>query len=140
MRSTITIGMALAAVLAAASGSAQTGGAAADSSLTYDRFMHELSVHERFTMFSKELTPEQKAGLIGTHYARCLSTMGSKLTPEQLTVVKDAQAALSADAFRDPPVAGSADKMRAVETRARAVFTQELGVQFFTLEKECKAE
>lgn len=133
----VTAATVLAIAFTSAFALAQTPAAAADQAITYEQFMRDHTLPERFSMFTKELSPEKKAELISTHYARCLSAIGSQLTPEQTAIVRDAQATLSADVFRTPPVGGAAEKMRAIEARAREVFSEELGVQFFTLEKEC---
>ena len=133
----ISAALVLTTEFTAAFASAQAPEASANQAITYEQFMRDHTLPEHFAMFTKELSPEKKAELIGTRYTRCLSALGSQLTPEQTAIVRDAQATLTPDVFRTPPVGGGADKMREIEARAREVFTEELGVQFFTLEKEC---
>src|SRR5262245_55641920 len=110
----------------------------AHESMTYDQFMHDLTSSDRYQIFTQELSPEKRAQLMGTHYDRCLAALGPTLTPEQTAIIHDAREAMTADVYRDPPDRAAFEKLQAVERRAQASFSQELGVQFFTLESECK--
>ena len=140
MRNGVIGSVGAAALLAATLGlAAQSRPAAADhESMTYDQFMHDLTSEDRYKIFVGELSPEKRASLMVTHYTRCLAALGSTLTPEQTAIIHDAQEALTADVYRNPPDTAAMQKLQAVEMRAQAAFSEELGLQFFTMEDECK--
>jgi hypothetical protein len=108
--------------------------------MTYEQFMRELSLEDRYRIFVGEMSPEKKAALMGAHYDRCLQELGSTLTPDQTDIVHQAQEALTPDVYRQPPNGAAVEKMRDVEMRAQAAFSEELGILFFTMESECKAK
>jgi hypothetical protein len=136
----VLAGMSVVVTLAASAASAQTPAAGSYESMTYEQFMRDLKLEDRYRVFVDQMSPEKKATLMGTHYARCLTALGATLTAEQADIVRQAQAALTPDVYRRPPNEAAAAKMRAVEEHAQAVFSQELGVQIFTMESECKAK
>ena len=108
--------------------------------MTYDQFMRDLALEDRYRIFVGEMSPEKKAALMGVHYDRCLKALGSSLTSDQTAIVHQAQEALTPDVYRQPPIEAAATKMRDIETRAHAAFSEELGIQFFTMERECQAK
>ena len=100
--------------------------------------MHDYPVARRYTVFTEQLSPATKAELMGIHYERCLAALGPTLSPEQRSIIQDAQSAVSPAAYETPPEPAANAKMEAVERRAQAAFSPELGVQIFTLWSECR--
>lgn len=101
------------------------------ASVDYDSFMQQ-DVQGRIRTFN-QLTPENRAELVQTQIKRWIEQNRTRLTPEQLTVMDENLAYVTADRYRQPMDREQLAKAKEVEARTAAVFTREDMVQALTI-------
>lgn len=98
----------------------------------YDTF-GKLDIQERVKVFN-EISPENKAEIMRTHVKRWLEKNRSRLSPDQIAVVEQSIASITADSYRLPKSDEDMKRAKELEAKAAGVFSREDMRQAFTLD------
>jgi hypothetical protein len=80
------------------------------------------------------MTPDNKAEVVRTHIDRWLAVNRNRLTAEQVTVVEENRAFVTAELYERPRTPGILARSKELETRALAVLSRQDAGQAFTIE------
>jgi hypothetical protein len=97
----------------------------------YDTFMKQ-DVDGRLRIFN-EVTPENRAELVQTQIKRWVEPNRARLTPEQLKVMDENLAFVTADRYRQPMNEQQEAQAMELQTRTAALFTREEMAQSLTI-------
>jgi len=97
----------------------------------YDTFMQQ-DVQGRLRLFN-QVTPENRAELVQTQIRRWVEKNQARLTPEQLSVMAQNLAFVTADRYRQPMNEAQMAQAKEMEARTAAVFSREDMVQALTI-------
>ena len=98
----------------------------------YDTFMQQ-DVQGRIRTFN-QVTPENRAELVQTQITRWVEKNKARLTPEQLKVMDENLAYVTADRYRKPMTAEEMAQAKDIEARTAAVFSREDMMQALTIQ------
>ena len=101
------------------------------ASVDYDSFMQQ-DLQGRLRTFN-QVTAENRAELVQTQIKRWVEQNRTRLTSEQLKVMDENLAYVTADRYRQPMTQEERAKAKEVEARTAAVFTREDMVQALTI-------
>lgn len=105
--------------------------ASAPAVVDYDTFMQQ-DVQGRIRVFN-QVTPENRAELVQTQIKRWLEKNRARLTPEQLKVMDENLAFVTADRYREPMNDERRAAAQQLERRNSAVFTRDDIAQAITI-------
>jgi len=97
----------------------------------YDTFMQQ-DVQGRIKTFN-QVTPENRADLVRTQIRRWVEKNRSRLTPEQLKIMDENLAFVTADRYRQPANQEQMAKAKDLEARTAKVFSREEMMQALTI-------
>jgi len=99
--------------------------------IDYDTFMQQ-EVQGRIKTFN-QVTPENRAELVQTQIRRWVEKNQSRLTPEQLKIMDENLAFVTADRYRQPMNQEQMARAKDLEARTAAVFSREDMMQALTI-------
>ena len=105
--------------------------ATAPGAVDYDTFMQQ-DVQGRLRVFN-QVTPENRADLVQTQIKRWVEKNRARLTSEQLKVMDDNLAFVTADRYRQPMTEEQRAKAKELEARTATLFSQEDMMQALTI-------
>ena len=134
--SALVVAVVLAAASMSGTGLAQEKPApsAKPAVVDYDTFM-KLDTQGRIRTFN-EVTPENRAALVQTQIKRWRDKNQSRLSPEQLKMIEENLAFVTADRYRQPMTEAERTRAKDLEMRTAALFSREEMMQMLTISGE----
>lgn len=103
----------------------------ASPKIDYDTFM-QLDVQDRIKTFN-QVTPENRAELVQTQIRRWVEKNRSRLTPDQLKIMDENLAFVTADRYRQPMNQEQMAQAKDLEARTAAVLSREDMMEALTI-------
>lgn len=110
---------------------AQAQVAQAPATVDYDTFMQQ-DPDGRIRTFN-QITPENRAELVQTQIKRWVEKNKARLSPDQLKLMNENLAFVTADRYRRPMTPEEMTQAKDLETRSAALFSREDMVQALTI-------
>src|SRR5262245_17173822 len=105
-------------------------------SIDYDTFCAQ-SEQERIRTFNI-VTPEIRAELVRTRIVRWLDANSARLSTEQVAMMRENVAFVTADAYRKETRSAFQERAKELEQRTAALFTREEMRQALTIHGDCR--